>query len=82
MNPALTFAAWLVFAVASPADASQTMTAIPFASFSDCEKRHERKLSEMLTAAEIVGPDRRPITIKPYCTTVVPAFWVAPREVW
>lgn len=75
-------AAWLVFAVASPADASQTKTAIPFASFDDCTKRMNTILGTMLIAATIVGPDRRPITIKPYCTTIAPAFWIAPRELF
>lgn len=73
-------AAWLIYAVALPNDASQTMTAVPFSSFGACEKRIERILPGMLTAASIIGPERRPITIKPYCTTIAPAFWVAPRE--
>jgi hypothetical protein len=42
----------------------------------------ESMLPEMLTAAEIIGPQRRPITVKPYCTNVAPSFWVAPRELF
>jgi hypothetical protein len=72
-------AAWLVYAVALPSDASQSVTAIPFSSFDACERRMEKILPGLLEAAEIIGPQRRPITIKPYCTTVAPPFWVQPR---
>ncbi len=69
MTPPLTsIAAWLVFATALPSDASQTVTAIPFASFEHCERKIEHVLRE------------RRLTIKPYCTNVAPTFWVPPRE--
>lgn len=73
-------AAWLVFGTALPSDASQTITAIPFSSFAYCEKRMERELASMLPMASVFGPERRPITLKPFCTSVAPAWWVPPRE--
>lgn len=75
-----TFAAWLVLSTAHPATASQTITAIPFSSFDACEKRMDRELPEMLARAEVIGPERRPIMIKPFCTTVAPMWWVPPKE--
>lgn len=75
-------AAWLVYALALPSDASQTVTAIPFSSFDACEKRMEKVLPGMLRAAEVLGPARRPITIKPYCTNRAPSFWIAPKELF
>lgn len=80
MISAFTIAAWLVFGIAKPDDASQEVTAIPFAQFSACERRMERLLPELLANASATGPQRRPITIKPFCTTIAPSFWIAPQE--
>lgn len=76
----VTIAAWLVFGIARMNDAAQEVTAIPFAQFSACERRMEKMLPELLANASATGSQRRPITIKPFCTTIAPAFWVPPRE--
>jgi hypothetical protein len=76
----ISIAAWLVFGIALPSDASQTIMAVPFSSLDACTQRMERILPAMLGAADVLGAGRRPITIKPYCTTVAPAFWIPPRE--
>lgn len=73
-------AAWLVFGTALPTDASQTIRAIPFSSFAYCEKRMERELASMLPMASVFGPERRPITLKPFCTSVRPPFWFEFKE--
>jgi hypothetical protein len=82
MMLATSILAWLVYAVALPSDASQSLTAIPFSSFAACERRMEKILPGLLAGAQLVGPQRRPITIKPYCTSVAPDFWVAPAELF
>lgn len=64
-------AAWLIFGTALASDASQSVRAIPYASFDHCERHMARMLSAI---------DASPITIKPYCTTVEPAFWVRPSN--
>jgi hypothetical protein len=71
--------AWLVFATMLPGNASQTVTAIPFATFSYCERKMESTLHDLLRDAALPGASRRPVSIKPYCTSVAPAFWTAPR---
>lgn len=77
---ATSFAAWLVFGTAAPSDASQTVRAIPFASFEFCERRMEAEFGGLLSAEAERGANHRQITIKPYCTTLAPSFWVAPKE--
>lgn len=75
VTPLATITAWLVFATAQPADAAQTVHAIPFAAMPWCERRLETQLRELLDASTTATPRRRIITIKPYCTTLAPAFW-------
>lgn len=67
--------AWLVFATAHPADAAQTVHAIPFASMPHCERRLDAELQRLTEASQASGGERRVITVKPFCTTLAPAFW-------
>lgn len=69
--PAFTVSVWLIFGTVTPSDASQTVKAIPFASFKHCEDRMEEKLAELSSVK---------LTIKPFCTTVKPEFWVRVGE--
>ena len=66
----VTIAAWLVYGIARMNDAAQEMTAIPFARFDACERRMEKMLPELLASASAIGPERRPIRIKPYCMPI------------
>ncbi len=71
MTPAFIVRVWLVFGTLVPSDASQTVKAIPFASFQDCERGMDRKLAELSSVK---------VTIKPFCTTVAPPFWIRVGE--
>lgn len=78
MTPMAGIGAFLVFGVATMANAAQSVTAVPYADMARCERAKAAALAE-LAAGERVAP-RRPVTIRPYCTTQAPAFWVPPRE--
>lgn len=80
MIASITISAWLVYGIARMNDAAQEVTAIPFAQFSACERRMEKLLPELLAGASAAGAQHRPITIKPYCTSIAPPFWIAPQE--
>lgn len=75
VTPLTNITAWLVFATAQPADAAQTTHAIPFASLPHCERRIDAELHRLTAASRRIDAERRVITIKPFCTTLAPAFW-------
>lgn len=64
----ITIHVWLVFGIALPSNASQTVTMIPYASLERCEREMDRVIREC-----------EHIKIKPYCTSVMPSWWVRPN---